>query len=181
MNSERLPRVQGVDIVDVLAVADIGVDRPSPATLNFIADIILVIVFLQHFHGTEAVRDRDQFRRRAKRARPWRRQQAAPVWALIRLELNRLPALPDEMTVPVGVQTRARRAWKRAEAVGGVERAGTRAGWRQAVRPCWNRVVAVRDWSHVQGWLEPAVAMIWFGRRSFSNDLPNLWPMVPKA
>ena len=82
---------------------------------------------------TEAVGIEDQFRRRAEHGLARGRRQSAPVWALIKVELNRLPAWPDDDHLAGGrVQARARRAGRRAEAVGGGEREGTRA---DGVRP----------------------------------------------
>ena len=57
--------IPGIDLVDVLAVTDIGVDRPARDS-ELLAEIILVIVFLQHFHGTELVGIEHQFGRRAQ-------------------------------------------------------------------------------------------------------------------
>ena len=46
-----IPRV---DVVEVLAIADIGVDRPA-REIEFLAKIILIIFFLQHFAGPHAL------------------------------------------------------------------------------------------------------------------------------
>src|SRR5262249_45089487 len=55
-------RVDGVDIVDVLAVTDRRIHIPTK-DVELRADIVLIIVFLDGFQGTETERRRNQFAR----------------------------------------------------------------------------------------------------------------------
>ena len=125
-------RVPGIDIVDVLAVADIGIHGPA-RDIEFHADIVLVIVFLQHFHADGSRWDRGPVR--PCRAYERRRRCAAPVMALIKFELNRLPALPDDDL--------ARAGFRPAPGVPGA--AASRWRCRRVRDPCSGAAVGVLE------------------------------------
>ena len=121
--------------------------------MNFIADIVLVIVFLQHFHGTEAVGIEHQFRHGAQAVRPWRWAERAGL-RVDQRGAEQIAGLPDEITVPVagfrpapGVPGSAAKPLAVSSAKGPVQ---------DGVRPfavLEPGIVAVRDWSPCKaGW-----------------------------
>ncbi len=69
IDEERaVARIPGVDVVDILAVAARDIDIPT-GNIELEAEIILIIVFLDHFLGRESQGREDQFARREQSAR----------------------------------------------------------------------------------------------------------------